>query len=87
MKQYAYYGKIRLSRVLTVICIIHVHPPTTNTHTITRTHTCTLQASCRQFPLTFKQIAHLRLLKENYHFAYFNCYEGSDWREVRGSSS
>ena len=70
-RQCADYRKIRLSsgKVLCVICIIYsFFTPLFNHHLF-----FFFSASCGQFPLIFEWIAHLRLLKENDHLAYFNC--------------
>lgn len=76
-RQCADYRKIRLSsgKVLCVICIIYsFFTPLFN-------HLCFFFfASCGQFPLIFEWIAHLRLLKENGHLAYFNCRAKSEQR-------
>lgn len=70
-RQSADYRKIRLSsgKILCVICIIYsffipVKPPL---------FFFSFFVGFGQFPLKFEWTAHLRLLKKNGHFAYFNC--------------
>ena len=77
-RQSADYRKIRLSsgKVLCVICIIYsffipVKPPL---------FFFSFFAGFGQFPLKFEWTAHLRLLKKNGHFAYFNCRAESEQR-------
>lgn len=77
-RQSADYRKIRLSsgKVLCVICIIYsffipVKPPL---------FFFSFFAGFGQFPLKFEWTAHLRLLKKNGHFAYFNCRAESGQR-------
>lgn len=78
-RQSADYRKIRLSsgKVLCVICIIYsffipVKPPLF--------FFFLFFAGFGQFPLKFEWTAHLRLLKKNGHFAYFNCRAESEQR-------
>lgn len=73
-RQCADYRKIRLSsgKVLCVICIIYSFFTPLFNH-LWFFSPLFFFASCGQFPLIFEWIAHLRLLKENDHLAYFNC--------------
>lgn len=79
-RQSADYRKIRLSsgEVLCVICIIYSFFIPLLNHLFF--FLSFFFAGFGQFPPKFEWTAHLRLLKENGHFAYFNCRSESDQR-------